>query len=69
MLQRKILSLFESEIMFSRKIILERKKQIIVIDLCPVTCKSFVVKWSAKIASRWLQLKPLHIKRHFVLVQ
>ena len=28
-------------------------------DLCPVTFKSFVVQWSAKIADRQPQLKPL----------
>ena len=28
-------------------------------DLCPATFRSFVVQWSAKIASRRPQLKPL----------
>ena len=56
MLQRKILSLsnlslFESESIFSWKIISERKN--IVMDLCPATFKSIVVQWSAKIASCW----------------
>lgn len=30
-------------------------------DLCPVTFKSFVVQWSAKIAGCQPPLKPLHI--------
>ena len=62
MLQRKILassnlSLFESETIFPRKIISERK--IIVMDLCPATFRSFAVQWSANIAGRWPQMKPL----------
>ena len=28
-------------------------------DLCPMTFKSFIVHWSAKIAGCWPQLKPL----------
>ena len=64
MLRRKLLSLsnlslFESETIFSRKIISQRKKKIIDINLCPGTVRSFVVQWSAKIAGRWPQLKPL----------
>ena len=64
MLQRKILSLsnlslFESETIFSRKIISERKKQIIAMDLCPATFRSFAVQWQTNIAGRWPQLKPL----------
>ena len=63
-LQRKMLSLsnlslFESQTIFLRKIISERKKEIIVMDLCPTTVRSFVVQWSAKIACRRPQLKPL----------
>ena len=53
------LSLFESETMFSRKIISERKKLIIVMNLCPATFRSIVVQWSAKIVGRRPQLKPL----------
>ena len=30
-------------------------------DLCPVTFRSFVVQWSAKIAGCWPQLKPLYV--------
>ena len=30
-------------------------------NLCPATFRSFVVHWSAKIAGRWSQLKPLCI--------
>ena len=64
MLRKKILSLsnlslFESETIFSRKIISERKK-IVVKDLCPATFRSFVVQWSAKITGCWPQLKPLN---------
>ena len=64
MLQRKILSLsnlslFESETIFSWKIISEKKY--IVVDLCPVTFKSFVIQWSAKITLRRPQLKTLVI--------
>ena len=56
MLWRKILSLsnlslFESETIFSRKII--------VMDLCPATFRSFVVQCLAKIVGCWPQLKPL----------
>ena len=60
MLSLSNLSLFESETIFSAKIISERKKYIIVMDLCPATFRLFVVQWSAKIASRRSQLKPLH---------
>ena len=28
-------------------------------NFCPATFRSFVVQWSAKIACRWPQLKPL----------
>ena len=64
MLWRKILSLsnlslFESENVFSRKIISEKKIYIIVTDLWPAIFTSFVVQWSAKIAGRRAQLKPL----------
>ena len=64
MLWRKILSLsnlslFESETIFSWKINSERKKWIIVMDLCLATFRSFVVQWSAKIAGHRSQLKPL----------
>ena len=53
------LSLFESETMFSRKIISQRKKLIIVMNLCPATFRSIVVQWLAKIVGRRPQLKPL----------
>ena len=64
MLRRKILllsnpSLFESETIFSQKIFSERKKKIAQ-DLCPATLRSSVVQWSAKIAGRQPQLKPLN---------
>ena len=63
MIRRKVLSLanlslFESETIFSRKIISEKKK-IIVMDLCPATFRSLVVQWSAKIVGRRPQLKHL----------
>ena len=69
MLQRKTLSLsnlslfalFESKTIFLRKIISERKKRIIVMDLCLVTFSSFVVQWLAKIIARRPQLKPLSL--------
>ena len=61
MLQRKILSLsilllLESETIFSRKIISE---QVIVMDLCPTTFRSFAFQWSTKIPGHRPQLKPL----------
>ena len=64
LLSEKILSLanltlFESETMFSRKIISQRKKLIIVMNLCPATFRSIVVQWLAKIVGRRPQLKPL----------
>ena len=65
MLRRKTislsnLSLFEGETIFSRKIILERKKNY-VMDLWLATLRSFVVQWSAKITGHRPQLKPLPI--------
>ena len=53
------LSLLKSKTIFSRQIISERKKWIIVMDLCPAIFWSFVVQWSMKIAGRQAQLKPL----------
>ena len=44
---------------FHEKLI-QTEKHIIVVDLCPVTFKSFVIQWSAKIAGRRPQLKPLY---------
>ena len=45
------LSLFESETIFSRRIISEKKK-IIIRNLCLATFRSFVIQWSAKIVGR-----------------
>ena len=63
MSQRKILSsnlwLLESETIFSQKIILYRKKN--VMDLCLATVGLFVVQWLAKMVGGWPQLKPLHL--------
>ena len=59
MLSLSNLSLFESQTIFLRKIISERKKEIIAMDLCPTTVRSFVVQWLAKIACCRPQLKPL----------
>ena len=46
---------------FHEKLFQEEKKKIIVMDLCRATFRSFVIQWSAKIAGRWSQLKPLDI--------
>ena len=48
---------------FSRKIISERKKNI-VMDLCPATFRSLVVQGSAKTPGCWPQLKPLWYYKH-----
>ena len=62
LLRRKILSLsnislFESETIFSRKVISDKK--VIVMALCPATFRSFMVQWLAKIAGRQPQMKTL----------
>ena len=61
MLRGKILlsnlSLFENETIFSQKITSERKKYMIVMNLCQATFRSFVVQWSTNIASRQTELK------------
>ena len=62
LLRRKILSLsnislFESETIFSRKVISDKK--VIVMALCPATFRSFMVQWLAKIAGRRPQMKTL----------
>ena len=50
---------------FHKKLFQKVKKYIIVMDLCLVTFRSFVLQWSAKIAGHQPQLKPLpctHLK-------